>query len=651
MRSTPWRPLAWRLTLVLGAYSLLRALFLVHNRAMFAEVPAGPVALAFLHGLRFDLSAIAVINAPFVMLSLLPLRQPPPPPWRRFLKALFLITNFPFLAINIIDLEFYQFTGRRFDLTLLGMGGDAGVNWRAVGFYYWPLVLLGVAITLAWYFGYGRLEERAPEPPPHSPRYAAAAAAARLAVAAGLLVLAVRGGFQTKPLSPVQAAGFNHNGLTQLTLNSTFTVIKNRKAAPLKRHAFFDTVEEARAYLRPMADGGSLLPGPSPRDNVVILVVESLSAEYCGAGNGGGRHTPFLDSLAAESLFFGRNYANGRRSMEAMPSILAGLPSLMPRSFMESPYCGQPILGLGTLLATNGYTTSFFHGAPKGTMHFDVFMRLAGVQNYFGLAEYPNPADHDGSWGIFDEPYLQYMARQLTLQPRPFAAVALTLTSHNPYTIPARHQGRFKQGSLPILETIGYADYALERFFETARQQPWYSNTLFVITGDHTQKLETPEYANTLGRYRVPLIFHHPARRFAPADPLRITQHADILPSILDYLGVRPARRLLFGRSVFRRGEGRAFVHENGHYWLVRGGYALDFAPGTPSRLFDLSRDPLLAAPLDDQPERRLELEREARALVQYFNNGLLDGRLYDPVAPEMASSAETPDTGSGRSR
>ena len=226
---------------------------------------------------------------------------------------------------------------------------------------------------------------------------------------------------------------------------------------------------------------------------------------------------------------------------------------------------------------------------------------------------------------------MQYVAKQLSRQKPPFAALVFTLSSHSPYPIPPQHRGRFKKGTLEIHESIGYADYALEQFFATARQQPWYSNTLFVLTGDHTQKLETPEYSNPLGQHRVPLLFFHPQKNFPLVDTHRITQHVDILPSVLDCLNIRPQQRLLFGSSVFQHGEGRAFFHESGHYWLVRGDRALDFSPENAGRLFDWSNDPQLKSPLLNEPDKLQAMEREAGALLQYFNNGLLDSQLYDP--------------------
>ena len=117
----------------------------------------------------------------------------------------------------------------------------------------------------------------------------------------------------------------------------------------------------------------------------------------------------------------------------------------------------------------------------------------------------------------------------------------------------------------------------------------------------------------------------------------RVTQQVDILPSLLDYLGIRPDRRLLFGSSIFRRGKGRAFFLENGCYWLVLGNRALEFVPGKAGRLFDPGHDPQLKTPLTSEADLLNAMEYEAKARIQYFNNGLLDRQLYDAVGPERS--------------
>ena len=135
--------------------------------------------------------------------------------------------------------------------------------------------------------------------------------------------------------------------------------------------------------------------------NIVIIIVESLSAEFTGIGNPGHGYTPFLDSLAEKGLYFKNRFANGRRSIDAPPSILAGLPHLRDETFFCAEF--KTLHGLGTVLKSHGYNTSFFHGGKNGTMFFDVFSRRMGFDDYYGLNEYPNPQDSDGIWGIYDE--------------------------------------------------------------------------------------------------------------------------------------------------------------------------------------------------------------------------------------------------------
>jgi arylsulfatase A-like enzyme len=639
MLITQWSFILRRLGLVLALYLALRLLFLVYNQALFAEATAGEIALAFLHGLRFDLAATIATNAIFLLLCLLPRQVPMTPGYQRLLKGVFLGLNIPFLLINTIDLEYFRFNGRRSTVELLSLAGDAGVKWLALASTYWVILLLGAAAAAALWIFYGRV---AVEAAPRTRRLGPVAWAVNLLVGMAFAVIAVRGGLQSKPISPADAATLGRSELAQLALNSSLTVIKSYRKTPLRRYRYFEP-EALLPYLRATVNGEKTIPDVPRRDNIVILILESFSAEYWGAGNGGSRYTPFLDSLADQSLFLSRNYANGRRSRDAVPAILAGLPALMPDSMLESLYAANDLVGLGTLLTPLGYTTSFFHGATTGTMHFDAFMRIAGIQHYFGLEDYPDANDFDGKWGVFDEPYLQYVSRELSQQKPPFAAVIFTVTSHNPYPIPEKYRGRFSKGTLPIHETIGYTDYALEQFFATARKQPWFANTLFIITGDHTETLETPEYLNALGQYRVPLLIYHPGFSFSGVDRNRVTQHADILPSVLDYLGLEPDRRLLFGKSIFRSGGGRAFLNANGHYWLIRDQDALEFVPVAGSRLYSLGTDPQLRNPITDATPRREEMEREAKALLQYFNNGTLDNRLYDWTSRAAPGKSQGP--------
>lgn len=282
--------------------------------------------------------------------------------------------------------------------------------------------------------------------------------------------------------------------------------------------------------------------------------------------------------------------------------------------------------GIGTLLKERGYDTSFFHGGINSTMQFDVFSRRMGFDLYYGLNEYPKPEHSDGIWGIYDEPMLQFMAQEMSRRKEPFATVLFTLSTHNPYNIPPQYQDLFAKGNLPIHETVGYFDYALKKFFETAEQMSWYKNTLFVITGDHIGPRKAASQ-RIIDNYRIPLVFFHPGHPLPKVNPDRITKHVDIAPSLLDYLGIETDKTLPFGHSIFDASYGGlAYGELSGNYWIADRDHYMEYRFKGESRLFSMGQ---MGTPLTDKPEIKEQLEKKLKAYVQWFNNGLRENKLY----------------------
>jgi phosphoglycerol transferase MdoB-like AlkP superfamily enzyme len=350
-----------------------------------------------------------------------------------------------------------------------------------------------------------------------------------------------------------------------------------------------------------------------------------------GEVNGRKGYTPFLDSLAKRSLFFKNGFANARRSIEGVAAVMAGIPALMSEPFISSHFASNYFVGLGSMLSAHDYATSFFHGGNNGTMYFDSFAKSAGLNNYYGAVEYSNPEDNDGTWGIFDEPFLQFMKTRLDDSPQPFLASVFTLSSHNPYKVPAKYENRFPKGPIDILESVGYADYALLRFFQEAEKQPWYNQTLFVITADHTGLTYLPESDNELSRFRVPVLFFHPKYEWPKEiDRDQIVQQIDIMPSVMDFLGYENKEMNYLSRSVFIPGERTATMYLDGRYFLAAKDHFIDWSVGAEPKMFALS-DPAEKFPLTEPVERKHELEQRLKASIQYFNQGMWDNRLYYP--------------------
>lgn len=613
----------------IATYSFLRVSFLIWNWGLFKSILAADIFKAFLAGPRFDACAMAILFLPMFFISLiLPLFLS-----QNIVKTLWLVVwgilQVPFLVLNVIDIEFFNFAGRRFTLSSLFIFQEA--QGKMAGFFttYIPQCAAGIAVILFYLW----LVKKT-------------ASASNLSVISKLthlfshfllliiLVVLGRGGFQQKPIDFVDASLFNAPVLNNLVLNSTFSLIKSSDKDKLPQVQFFTKDEDYIPLLNGSGDKPSVIRSLSfsKKQNVVVILLESFALEFMGEPNQQEGYTPFLDDLSKRSLHFKNAFANGRRSIEGVSSIVAGIPALMNEAFITSEFASNYFVGLGSILSENGYQSSFFHGGNNGTMYFDRFTKSAGIKNYYGANEYVGSSeDNDHVWGIFDGPFFQFFGHKLTEEKKPFFSMIFSLSSHHPYTIPEVYKNKYKKGPLEILESIQYADEALKDFFTYAQTQEWYKDTLFILTADHTQKNLLPEYDNELGRFRVPLLFFHPGITWPKIDTDQPVQHIDILPSIMDFLGFENKFKILLGESVFKPSPDKSVLLFNDNlYYQITSQYVSVWDKRGDIRHYALS-DVRLANLVSIPNETRDKLDRKLKASIQYFNQGMWDNRLYFP--------------------
>jgi hypothetical protein len=635
-----------RLLLALAVFSLTRLCFYACNRSFFADLPPADVLALFLAGLRFDLAALAYLYGIVALLHFVPARVYADRRFRRVLKRLFLTLSGLVLIFGLADSLFFPFQQKRLTAEIfsgLWLGADfLRLLPRLLADYWYAVV--GIIILL---IGVARLYPADGPPPPSAGTRGWAQRLAGFSLGAAtvlLFVVLARGGLQLRPLTPLSAvlSAPTAAGLA-LVQNTPFTLLHSLAAPGMPRLGHF-----SRERLAALYDPEQRYPDrPFRPRNVVIIILESFGRELVGAlhDRPGAGHTPFLDTLIGEGLVFSEAYANGVRSMEALPAILAGIPSYRNEPYLMSAYTANRILALPAMLARHGYHTALFHGGHNGTMAFDQFARLAGFAEYCGLDEYDGPAAGlDGSWGVYDEEFLQYAAARLAGYAEPFMAVVFTLSSHHPYKVPERYRERFAAGATAFQRSIAYADYSLGRFFERARQEGWYSNTLFVLVADHGAPEGTPPSRTSQGIYRIPLLFHAPYDPRLRGRDARIAQQTDIFPTVVDLLGL-DAPLVAFGRSLLgERTEPYALAHAGGLYTMVGDGECLLHDGTQPVAFYHYADDPLLLRDLRTIESQRVGmLEIRLKAILQSWNNRLLDDALW-PETP-----AGTPERGWAR--
>jgi phosphoglycerol transferase MdoB-like AlkP superfamily enzyme len=599
---TDWhKRLAKRFLFLLIPYFLLRIGFYFYHQNIYQQFETATILESLLLGMRFDIAAICLINLPIILLALVPSAN------SRFLKferALFVLINLVGFIISLNDYELFLFMGKRLSFDIFAVTSDILDQLPQIARYYWYFPV--VSFALAW--GLSVFDEKFFERGFHKPLL-------KTQLIGGLFILGlsfagIRGGLQHKSINVQSAFVQGRNELGHLVLNTPYHFLRTLKNRRIEKLHFFRNDEEAKAILlkeRTFSRGKS-----SSKKNVVLVILESFSLEYMEQG-----YTPFLESLKAEGLFFERHLANGRRSIEALPSLLCGLPALIDEPLSKSIFQGNKFTCMPKLLKEAGYTNHFFHSGAKGTMGFESYSLASGFDRYFSKDDYPGE-DYDGTWGIYDGPYLQYVVRMISKMPRPFLASVFTISSHQPYKIPDSMKGKFKKGTLEIHESIGYTDFALQKFFESAMKEEWFKDTIFIITADHTQKLETKKFQNIVGRYRVPLLIVGAEK----GKIQKVTQHADIPHAILDLLGIE-GRLPLVATSFFSKDSGRAINYADGSmYYLIRDSslYTLDNAKNGFVQELDWETGSLRGK----NPNEAIEL----KANLQYFINGLINNNL-----------------------
>lgn len=611
--------LAKRLALIFICYQFCRVCFLWYNWKNFTNVDFK----AFAGGMLFDLSAIGFINIVFIILHLFPGDFKYKPNYQKWLKIAFYGVNLFFLASNFVDFEYYKFTGRRSSFGLItarGMEHEilglllsflSEFWYLPIGFIAFSMVLWGAMSNALIVFPIEKLTKK---------EKTKQIGILVLALVCGLIML--RGGFGKKPLRIVDAINYSTLGNSSIVLNTPFTILKTMgKHEGITDPKFYSAADLDKIFNPEMRTNPSV---PPIKKNVVILILESFGDENIHLG-----YTPFLDSLITKSLYFKNGFANGKVSIDAVPSTLSSVPSLMNNPLISSGYSLNEVYGLPKIFKKQGYATSFFHGAFNGSQNFDQYCKVAGFEQYYGKSQYPyhNPEAFDGRWGVFDEEFLQFFCDKLTSFDKPFFSTLFTISSHTPFIMPEKYKGKFPKGTTKIHETIGYTDASLRKFFAKAKKQDWYNNTLFVLTADHTSPFGQGKYQNNMGKFRIPILFFDPSNPELQGVSEKNFQQIDILPSILDYLKIKD-NVVSFGKP-YSSDKNFVVTYIDNIYNYINDDYYLAFDGNKSVGLFNFKKDPFLKNNML-QSEKAIAAKMEAfiKAYIQSFNERLINNKL-----------------------
>ena len=650
------------LLLLYVVYFLARITYLLVNYSYFSQnLSFGHLMEMFRGGLVFDTSAILVTNIPYVVLMLLPWHGKETKAYHAVCRWVYLIINGLALAVNLCDAVYFRYTMRRTTTTVFSEFSNEN-NLSSVFFTetlrHIYLVVLFLLVMWALYRLYVDYS--------HSSvkkwwRYDLAMLLS-LAALAPFVVAGIRGGFTTavRPVTisnanqyvdrPVEAA---------LVLNTPFSLYRTIGKAVFTVPDYYQDEHEMERIYTPIhhpSVSRNSSDSSFTRKNVVVLIVESFGREYIGALNKtleNGRYkgyTPCVDSLIAKSITFTHSYCNGRKSIDGMPSILSSIPMFVEPFFL-TPASMNQVSGIAALLSGEGYQTAFFHGAQRGSMGFQAFSRATGFQEYYGREDYNDDKrfggdkDFDGMWAIWDEPFLQYYATKMSEMKEPFMTAVFTASSHHPYVVPDQYKDVYPEEGIIIHKCIRYTDMAIGKFFERASREPWFKNTIFVLTSDHTNLSDHAFYQTDLGGFCSPIIIYDPSAEGGEMLD-KIAQQIDILPTVMGMLHY-PKPYFAFGIDLLNtpKEDTWAVNYLNGIYQYVKNGHVLQFDGQKTVGLYALT-DSLMKRNLLGKTKAAADsslftlhsslpkMERELKAIIQQYMERMTQDRLTVTAKP-----------------
>ena len=621
----------WRIVLLYIVLALCRICFVCFNSEIFGSIEWNEVPSLIEGALRFDTVSILYVNAVWVIFSLLPLRLRERRWYSEILYWYYVVVNsLTIVAVNMSDIVYFRYTQKRFTAEEILFADNSNSALLVVKFMAenWHLVLLGLLFIAILAKGYGRRWK--PTSLLRGVAYYGVSTLIFLSAIA-LSIGGIRGGFSrmVRPIAvPVAMQYANNSQKANIVLSNPFCILRNISGESVSVPHYFDDTTLMRSiytttHTTPTTPAVSL-----EGRNVVWFVLESFSAEHsahlCPDLYNGGKergYTPFLDSLMREGYTFHRMYANGKRSIQALPSIWSSIPSfrepfmLMPASLGESRPAPR-------ILSDMGYTTAFFCGSERGSMGFGAYANGAGFAHNYSMNDYEErhgKGDFDNYWGIWDDCFISYMGEEIDTMQQPFLASIFTISSHHPFVVPTAREGNLPKGETKVHRCIAYTDDAVRRFFEKNGDKEWFKNTIFIFVADHVSSERFGERTHI-----SPYDLHIVGFIYTPDGALKGEYHSatsqiDLMPTLLGMLGCKE-EYFAYGRDIFNEPqEPRVLVYDNG-YKVITDHHLFIFDEERVTAVYaldDLTRSCNLVGTLDILP-----LENYIKSFIQqYYEN------------------------------
>lgn len=556
-------------------FEMARLAFLFAN---YRELKAAGWGLSFQslwYGLRMDLSAAAYITLPLGLLVLLSVFIAP------FRKSIIysIYTGIILLLVLLIlfaDVGLYQAWGTRVDATPLKYLANPKEVWASVS--HLPITLIVLAFMLLYVLlqlAFNSQIKQSVYLLAHSSKRKMISALCLVALLAAFII-PLRGGLQLAPLNQ-SSVYFSQNNFANLAaLNAPWNFLRSlsRRSVGAVNPFVFDDVAKVNVVVDSLMKSGistqqivNIGQGPSP--NIIFIIWESFTSKAVGLLAEGKIVTPHFNQLMKEGVFFSDIYATGDRTDKGIVGILSGYPAQSTASIIKEPVKAAKLPMLSKVFKDRGYSTSFYYGGELEFANMKAYL-LQGKFDAFTTISNFNSKDQNSKWGAHDGVVAQKLQADLAKAKEPFFTTWLTLSSHEPYEIPAKPLISKKDDVSQFLSSVHYTDSVVYDFIRQAKQQTWWENTLVVIVADHGHRL--PRADTKTDDFKIPLLMLGGAVK-QPAQVIsNIGSQTDLAATVLHQLGL-PSKDFAWSRNLLdsTRSKWAFFTFNNGFGYVQPG--------------------------------------------------------------------------------
>ncbi|MEP7263925.1 MAG: sulfatase-like hydrolase/transferase [Bacteroidota bacterium] len=488
-------------------FLLFRILFILYLQSTGTEITFVDYFKCSFHGLRLDLSTASyVVAIPFLIFIMQEFSS------REIFKRIINIYHLIIIPVCIIlllaNMPLYHSWG-----TL--------INRRAITFAADPVEMLASLSTLMlissiaaagllslFFIRLNRLMLPDSKGPTSSKTYIKILTSL---VCAACVVIGIRGGLQLIPINESNASFSSRSVLNDAAVNPLWHLANNISKSKLTDKNLYHEMPDELAK----NTVASLYTGDScnmeifkiAKPNVVLIILESFTADVLEPLGGEKGLTPFLSSLCDSSLLFTNIYASGRRTDQALPSLFAGFPAQPDYSVMRFTEKAAALPSMPALMMDAGYHLSYYYGGETGFSNMGAYLHHNKFEKIISRDDFAS-GNMNSKWGAHDEFVLQRQLKDLAVEKQPFLSVLLTLTSHEPFEIPRENYFPATNEPDRFRNAVRYTDDCLKNYFSTAEKESWFANTVFILVADHGHLLPMQRDFYDVMSHRIPLVIY-----------------------------------------------------------------------------------------------------------------------------------------------